>query len=296
MRLRSQQGQVTTLAAVFMLSVLALGALVVDAGAWFHAHRSAQAAADAAALAGAQALPDDPATARALALDYADENGGGLAAGDISVSPQSDKIWVEVDRPAPTFFSRVLGFEDFTVTARAGAGTGGLAAARYAAPIVVDEQHPYLAGPGCPCFGSQTTLDLQKTGPGAFRLVNLDGSRGGTSPATLAEWMRRGFEGEMGLGWYYSDPGAKFNSSHMQGALRDRTGSDLLFPVYRSVRGNGANLQYDVVAWVTFHLTGFDARGSSGELYGWFTHLTWDGIPASGGTPAYSAKSVSLIE
>jgi len=295
MRLRCEKGQVTTLAALFMLSVLGLGALVVDVGAWFQAHRAAQAAADAAALAGAQALPDSPAEARALAVAYANENGGGLGGGDVTVSPQADAIWVEVDRPAPTFFSRVLGFDEFTVSARAGAGSAGAESARWAAPIAVDETHPYLTGPGCPCWNQPATLDLKKTGPGAFRLVNLDGSRGGTGPPTLAEWIRRGYDGYMDLGWYYSDPGAKFNSSHVQAALGERIGDELLFPVYRSVRGQGANFEYDVVAWATFHLTGFEARGSSGELYGWFTHLTWEGIPGTA-APAYSVKTISLIE
>ena len=54
----------------------------------------------------------------------------------------------------------------------------------------------------------------------------------------------------MDLGWYYSDPGAKFNSSHVKNALDARIGDDLLFPVYRSVRGGGANFEYEVVAWV----------------------------------------------
>src|SRR3990172_4760299 len=134
MRLRCEKGQVTTLAAVFMLSVLGLGALVVDAGAWFQTHRAAQAAADAAALAGAQALPEDPAGARALALAYANENGGGLAPGDVTVAPLAESLRVQVDRQAPTFFSRVLGFEEFTVSAAAAAGTAGLERARRGAP------------------------------------------------------------------------------------------------------------------------------------------------------------------
>ena len=50
-------------------------------------------------------------------------------------------------------------------------------------------------------------LDLTKTGPGAFRLINIDGSHGGTSPQILADWMLNGYEGYMPLDWYFSDPG-----------------------------------------------------------------------------------------
>ena len=59
-----------------------------------------------------------------------------------------------------------------------------------------------------PCFEQQTQLELDKVGPGAFRIINIDGSHKGTSRGTLADWIVRGYEGHMPLGWYYSDPGA----------------------------------------------------------------------------------------
>src|SRR5207253_1693509 len=80
------------------------------------------------------------------------------------------------------------------VGAHAAARTDRISQARYAAPVAVNLTHPMLSGSGCPCFGEQTTLDLQKTGPGAFRLINLDGSRGGISPGTLGDWMDNGLD------------------------------------------------------------------------------------------------------
>ena len=56
----------------------------------------------------------------------------------------------------------------------------------------------------------------QKTGPGAFRLINIDGSKGGTPPGVLADWMLNGYDGNMPLDWYFSDPGAKFDSTQIQ--------------------------------------------------------------------------------
>jgi hypothetical protein len=296
--MRDQRGQVTTLAAVFMLSVLGLGALVVDVGAWFHAHRSAQATADAAALAGAQrlTLPYSQADARALALEYADENGGGVVPGDVTFSgPGPDTITVEVDRPAQTFFSKVLGFADFVVTARASARAAGMDAARWAAPIAVDERHPFLSGTGCPCFNQPTTLDLKKTGPGAFRIMNIDGSHGGTGQPTLAEWIRRGHSGFMPLDWYYSDPGAKYNSGDIDNALDERVGTELLFPIYRQVREQGAGFEYQVVGWVGFLLTDAELRGSSGSVSGSFTRVIWEGIQSTSG-PAFGVTTIELVE
>ena len=121
-----------------------------------------------------------------------------------------------------------------------------------------------------PCFNQATTLDLKKTGPGAFRLINIDGSHGGTNGGTLADWMLNGYGGYMPLDWYYSDPGAKFNSSAMQNALTQSTASKLLFPVYRGTRGHGSNFEYEIVGWVGFHMTGFDAGEVGNSL--WLVH------------------------
>jgi hypothetical protein len=168
----------------------------------------------------------------------------------------------------------------------------------WAAPIVVDKRHPEISGPGCPCFGVETSIPLAKNGlPGAFDLVNLDGDRGGTSPAMLGSWISRGFDRYLPLGWYYSDPGAKFNSSSVQSALTTRIGSELLFPVFDDSSGNGANAGYDVIGWIGFHLESFDARGSSGNLYGYFTRVIWDGIQNTSGAggPDFGVHTVSLV-
>jgi hypothetical protein len=165
-------------------------------------------------------------------------------------------------------------------------------------PIAVDEKHPMLQCKPLPCFNEDTTLDLKKTGPGAFRLVNIDGSRGGTGPPILADWIENGYSGWMPLDWYYSDPGAKFNSSQVQSALDDRIGDELLFPVYRGIRGNGANFEYEVIGWVGFVVTSYDIHGSKSQLFGYFTRVIWHGIQGQtgGSSTDFGVRSVSLSE
>ena len=82
--LRDQRGQAMILAVLFLSVLLGIAAAVLDVGAWYRADRQLQATADASALAGAHALPDNQAQAHALALEYADKNGGGLDGGGIS--------------------------------------------------------------------------------------------------------------------------------------------------------------------------------------------------------------------
>jgi Flp pilus assembly protein TadG len=300
-RFRDERGQAFVLSILFLATLLAISAAVLDVGAWYRAHRHLQASVDAAALAGAQALPDDPALAAALADEYLDKNGGATTRtiGLKSVESASDSVTVTASRQAPGIFAKVLGIETVKVTAKATA-TGGLRPDEVTGvgPIAVDEQHPLLQCSPNPCFEEETTLDLKKTGPGAFRLVNIDGSHGGTGPHILADWIRQGYDGWMPLGWYYSDPGAKFNSSHVKDALDERLGDELLFPVYRGTRGGGANFEYEVVGWVGWVTTGYDIQGSKSKLNGHFTRVIWQGIQGKtgGSSEDFGVRSVSLSE
>ncbi len=299
MTARDERGQATVLTVVFLSVLLGMAALAIDVGTWYKQKRDMQVVADAAALAGAQALPEDPSTATSLAIQYASQNGLTLSSSDISFSDEitaHDTINVHASSSAAGVFAKLFGIDTVSVGAAASARSDNVDQARYAAPIAVNLSHPDLSGSGCPCFNDPTTLDLTKTGPGAFRLINIDGSRGGTSPGTLADWMQNGLDAFMGLGWYYSDPGAKFNSSQMQDALDARTGSELLFPVYDDVQRQGANFQYHVVGWVGFYLTGYDARGSSGLLYGYFTRVIWQGLQGqTGGASDLGVRAVQLV-
>src|SRR5690349_8614168 len=234
---KDDRGQAIVLAVVMMTALLGLCALVLDVGSWFRADRATQATADAAALAGAQSLPTDPGTATGNAVTYANKNGGGAASGDVTISSSIDTITVHVHRQADSFFSKLFGLDKVDVGSRAVARADGIAQARYVAPIGVPESHDDLSGDGCPCFDDPTTLDLGKAGaPGAFHLINLDVSAGGTTgSSTLADWIEHGFDAYLGLGGYFSDTGAKWNSSNIQDALNARIGTDLLFPVYDSI-------------------------------------------------------------
>jgi hypothetical protein len=300
MNVKDNRGQAVVLTVVFLTVLIGASALAIDVGTWFKARRALQAQADAAALAGAQALPDSTSNASTLAVAYAAQNGASLPDSGITFSDKftaHDTISVQMKAPAPGFFSKLFGLNSVTVEAHAAARTDTFDQARYAAPIGVNIGHPDLSGPGCPCFGDPTTLTLGKLGPGGFDLLNLDGSRGGINPHTLADWMEHGLDAWMPLGDYYSDPGAKFDSQGMQDALQDNIGKELLFPVYDRIDGNGANLTYHVVGWVGFHLTGFDARGNNGTINGYFTEVIWQGIQGSTGPNAesFGARSTQLV-
>lgn len=297
---RSERAQSLVVTLLFLGVLVGLAAAVLDVGSWYRADRKLQANADAAALAGAHELPESTSEAGLAAMDYANRNDGGLDASGIkfrTTAVDHDTIEVLAERPTPGFFAKLFGLDSVQVRAKAVARSGAPGRARWAAPIGVDETHPLLQCRPLPCFDQNTTLDLTKTGPGAFRLINIDASRGGVGPTTLADWIRRGFDGYMPLNWYFSDPGAKFNSSQVKDALDDRLGTEMLFPVYSDTRGGGANFEYYVVGWVGFRLDSFEAKGSSGKLNGQFTRVIWEGIMnESAPENDFGARTIGLVE
>lgn len=296
--LRNEHGQATVLTVIFLVALLAAVAMVLDVGSWFRAQRATQSAADASALAAAQALPESTGTAGALASQYLGSNGGG--AGEFSFSSKNvanDTIRVKVTRQAPGVFAKLFGINSVDVHAKASARAGGIDRAQYAAPIAVDRRHPLLNCTPLPCFRTPTTLTLEKVGPGGFHLLNLDGSKGGTGGKIDEEWILRGYDGYMPLGRYNSDPGNAVNDNKFRGSLQIRYGDELLFPVFDDLDASGANLGYRVIGWVGFVVT--DAAKVKGKwtLDGYFVRVIWEGILSeSGGGADFGVRAIELVE
>jgi Putative Flp pilus-assembly TadE/G-like len=298
-KIKSRRGQAMLLTLVFMTVILGMAAAVVDVGAWYRTHRQMQNNADAAALAGATALPENTGQAASLATTYADRNGGGVTDSDIGFSSKmvpNDTIEVTARRPVPGVFAKLFGLDSVTVRAHAKALAAPPGQAKWAAPFAVDVMHPKLQCEPLPCFNEPTELVLDKVGPGAFHIINIDGTRGGTSSATIGKWVDTGLDANMPLDWYYSDPGSKFNSGSVRAALDARIGTDLLFPVYRHLRAQGAGFDYEVIGWVGWHLTGYEI-GGKGKLFGSFTRIIWDGIQSESSTgDDFGVRSISLVD
>ena len=303
--LHRSDGQVVVLMAVFMIVIVGAAGLVLDVGSWYRADRAAQATADAAALAGAQKLIAGTAEATALAEVYADKNGGGdpTVTFERRVVP-NDLITVDLARPAPSFFTKLFGVDSVQVNAHATARAGVPSRARYVAPITVNEQHPMLQ---CRCFNDPTQIaliNLHNPGggdaAGAFGLLNLDSqlSGGNIGADTLGSWIRDGYEDELPLGMYDSAPSANFNSSYVRDALRDRIGTEVLFPVYRSpITGSGSNAKYNIIGWVGFVPTSFHISGSSSSIEGYFTQVIWKGLAdETGSVPDFGVRVITLVE
>src|SRR5437899_958555 len=83
-----------------------------------------------AVRAGAQALPEDPGQAAALAAQYASANGGPSPQVSFSTTYlPNDTIHVQLSRPEPGFFAKVFNIDTVQIGSKAAARTGTLGSA-----------------------------------------------------------------------------------------------------------------------------------------------------------------------
>ncbi len=128
----SERGQVIVLLVVVLVVLLGSAALVVDVGRAYLIKRHLQASADAAATAGALELPDQ-AAAETFAENYSGRDGArndndklpavttNVTTKCLSFAPCSpvNTVVVEQTTKVPTLFARVLGIDEFTISAKA---------------------------------------------------------------------------------------------------------------------------------------------------------------------------------
>ncbi len=117
-----EAGQTLPVVVLFMVGLLGVSGLVIDAGSLYQQKQAVQAAADAAALGGASQLPAGWAAAQSAVNHEYSLNGE--AADSVSSAQTTDlaagdSVTVTASRTTPTFFSRLFGINSATVTATA---------------------------------------------------------------------------------------------------------------------------------------------------------------------------------
>jgi Flp pilus assembly protein TadG len=139
LRARAEGGQVVVLVAISLVVLLGFAALAIDVGNAYYAQRALQGSADAAALAGAEVLPN-ATSARTLALQYGGDTGSknvhsGLNNVQTDVSVECapvgsgcqtlNTVVVAEAGQVNSFFARVLGVNVFNIKVRAAACSQG---------------------------------------------------------------------------------------------------------------------------------------------------------------------------
>ena len=138
----SETGQALILGVLLMAVVLALTGMVTDVGLAYLEKAKLQRAADAAALAGVDFLPEDANEARAAAQQIAVANGIDPTRLQIEVSTtshQDDTITVHAQSGTEAYFTRVLGFIGFGVGVKAASRAGSPAGVNEFLPLAVEQ-------------------------------------------------------------------------------------------------------------------------------------------------------------
>jgi putative Flp pilus-assembly TadE/G-like protein len=185
-----QRGQTLPLICLFMVSLLGVSGMVLDLGNGYVQRRAVQNEADAAAIAGADAIPSG--NTAAAAQQMAAKNG---RAGDqVTVTISGvDTVTVTVARTAPTFFLKVFGRSSIPVSATAVARIEALGA-------VKGHVSPYAVTVDAYANGTGTTL-FKESQPGAYGTIDLpttDNTTGGSCSGNVNKGTPSNISPELG--------------------------------------------------------------------------------------------------
>lgn len=121
-RKKLELGQVIPLVVLLLVVIVSMVALILDGGSIMSNRRTAQAAADAAALAGAQRTCEGHADAVSVAESYAINNGATSAVATLD----GTEVTVTATVENSSFFAKIFGIETLTAKADATAGCYGV--------------------------------------------------------------------------------------------------------------------------------------------------------------------------
>jgi Flp pilus assembly protein TadG len=322
-RARSDDGQVIVFVVALFLVLFGIAALVIDGGRWFQTHRHLQTAADAAALAGVQALPSDPSGATSIANTYAQNNFSGVTA-SVSIPPSPlpsacsgsapyNCIRVTTSKAVPGTFAkffaalRGVAFGDRNESARATAAVTVPTSFKNVAPVAVKNT---VACTIPSCFNTSKTVSFDESAVASstIGLINLTchntalpacANNNNVGAQDLNDWIINGFGPALPSGqWYGVKTGQ--NVGPIKQGFDARIGVPLFFPVFDTTQNIGSVWYFHIIGWSAFVIDQVVSwTPSTKTLRGHFVTFTTSDLPA--GVPPTSGNDfgvhiLSLVE
>jgi Flp pilus assembly protein TadG len=305
---RGERGQALVLFAAGLAAFLGIVGLSVDIGLLVYTRTDLQKAADAAALAGSQDLPN-AATATSSANIYVGLNSKSATTAAVAITTTSsanDTIQVTATRHIDYFFLKVLGLSGTDVSATAKSKRTVVNITGYAwsatAPVVIwggSQQNPVAADAGCPlhtCVGkSYTFLDSNW----------FTASGKPSEPGWNTENQAKSFKGDLNHG--AGSPVNEIGDVITNGGIGDYTppppGTIIVVPVMDTARGTSASdLHLHIAAWVILRVdAGCTKTGCKGTVLSPATTTPPDGYDNNGSVQpppglVYGATTTSLTQ
>lgn len=122
--INKNNGNILILSALVMTIIMGFAMIAIDYGFLVSKKTWLQGACDAAALAGAKELINDPVSAENVAKDYAQTNSVDLTNTNVAVNETDEKVTVSANMKYPGMFSKIFGINESQVNASATAVLG----------------------------------------------------------------------------------------------------------------------------------------------------------------------------
>ena len=301
-RLRDERGVSAVIVAVSLIAMMSALVLSLDAGNLWQTRRHLITGTDAAALEAARlAAINGPDDACDNYIETLNKNAGS------EVTPIDCKIVadatgdtgyvvIEATKTAHVRFGGVLGLMDQQPYSKSAARWGFITAIEGLRPIGICWLNPhvqsYLQNQPLLDIGDHPASGIHRiyynkeqpdlcgtTAPGNWGFLDLDG--GANSNADLVAWLRNGYPGVVGTDdcdangtpgdGCEGDTGSSGGSTDQAlQFLVDQTndgGGEFPIVIFNSVTGTGANVEYNVFAFLGVKLHGFLVTGAEEDRY-----------------------------
>lgn len=262
----NEEGAVSVIVAILMVTLLGFVALAVDVGAIYSERAQLQNGADAAAIALAQKCAKaaaDPqcSTTSTLAEDLASENAlDGMSnvnsiqldmtARTVSVTT-SAKETGGTDNSISLFFANAIGIPSKKVGARSSAAWGIPSKGPVILPLAI--AHCKLNIPAGGTKGAEQVLEQSVNGcggiPGGFGWMQ-------TTSSNCSVTATAGASDNSGI-WFNSDTGASVPSTCTANDFSQINNQTVLLPLYDVATGTGSSGKYYIKGFAAFHVTGY---------------------------------------
>jgi len=296
--LREEKGATIVLLALSISALLGFAALAMDVGNMYVNKARLSNLADAAALAGAQDLPDEPQLAEDSAKSYAAQNGLASDVVGVSVSNNNTVIAVTAARTVPFFFAKIFDKTSANVAARAVAAIRTITAASGVVPFgIVQQQFIYgdtynlKAGAGAGYHGNYQALALGGTGATVYQ-NNIEKGYSGqlhvgemisTETGVMSGATSKGIDYRMDLDKYATFAALKMSSPRI-----------LIVPIIDSLDINGRG-EVKILGFAAFFLEGVGKSGNENYVTGKFVQMISPGEIGTG-VADYGLYGSTLIE
>lgn len=269
----NERGSALVLVALVMVALLGCVGLVTDIGTIYFHRLNLENAADAAALAGAQELPDDPEKAVAVAEEYAARNGVRAQDLQVEVAGDSRSLTITTRRRIDFLFARVLGFSSREVAATATARVGALSGAIGVTPFSIKDQQLVYGKEYVLKYGSGSSWENGGRIYGWFGALDL----GGSGACQYRHNIEYGYYGLIRVGDVLPVETGNMSGPTIQGVewrleqctdgcTFDNFTRDcpkiMLVPVVRYLGGHGSNQSVEVRGFAAFFLEGVEGQGN----------------------------------